>query len=482
MPDLRPVLYTLGILTVILGFAMLVPAGVDALAGHPDWEVFMGSAVITAFLGGLFAFSFQGTARTVDRRQGFLIVTGAWAILPLFAALPLLRSELGVDLTDAYFETMSGLTTTGATVLSGLDSAPPGILLWRGMLQWLGGLGIIVLAVALLPLLQIGGMQLFRAESFDPSGTDIPRAAPLALNLLAIYVGLTLACFLALMVAGMAWLDAVVHAMTTIATGGYSTKDASVGFWNSAAIDWIIIFFMVISSLPFVLFVYVLERRPGRLARDDQVRGFLWILGAIVSVMVLWLVFSLQFPWQTALRQAAFNVTSVLTGTGYATADFSAWGAFPLVAFLFIMLIGGCAGSTSCGVKIFRWQVLARNIVAWARQSVHPHGVFVARFNGRPLPETVTSSVMAFFYLFIASLSLLSLALAATGMDYLAAVSSAVSALANVGPGLGPAVGPAANFAGIPEAAKWLMSLGMLLGRLELFAVLVLLTPAFWRG
>lgn len=482
MTHLRPILFVLGVLIMILGLAMTGPLLVDLSFGHPDWSVFAWSGAGTVFFGLALYLSTRAASHTLNLRQAFLMTALLWFILPLFAAVPLMLSELSLTFTDAYFEAMSGITTTGSTVLTGLDVMQPGILLWRAILQWLGGLGVIVMTVAILPILGVGGMQLFRVEAFDTSGNIIPRAGELSLAILRLYVVLTLACAAMLIVAGLAPFDAIAHSMTTIATGGYSTKDASIGHFDSGAVESVVIAFMIVGSLPFVLFLQVVRGRPLALWRDEQVRGFLGILAGIVGLMALWLVTFKGFAAGDAVRYASFNVLSIMTGTGYTSTNYGTWGAFSITAFFFIMFIGGCAGSTSCGIKIFRFQVLFSTLKANIRRLTRPHGVFRPLFNGQPIDEPVIRSVMSFFFLFFISFLVLAILMAATGLDPVTALSGAGTAIANVGPGLGDIVGPAGNFKTIPDAAKWLMAFGMVLGRLELFTILLLFTPAFWKN
>ena len=482
MLDLRPILFVIGVLTATFGAGMLVPALIEIAQQTVEWRVFLSSAGLTLFVGLGLAISNRGTGEALNIRQAFLLTTALWVVLPAFGAVPFVFSEINLSFTDAYFEAMSGVTTTGSTVLTGLDDAPAGILVWRALLQWFGGIGIIVMAVAVLPMLRIGGMQLFRMESSDTSEKILPRAAQIAGAITALYVGLSALCMFALIVAGLTPFDAAAHAMTTIATGGFSTSDLSIGKFENFGAEMIIVAFMVIGSLPFVLYLQVIRGRPLALWRDTQVRGFFLIAATIVLLMILWLIVFKDFAPGDAFRYGTFNAVSIMTGTGYTSTDYGAWGAFSITAFFFIMFIGGCAGSTSCGIKIFRFQVLVSAIIVRLKQHNRPHGVFAPHYNRRPVPENVVSSVMSFLFLFVVSFIVLSLALTATGVDYVTAMSGAGTALANVGPGLGEVIGPAGTFQPLPTSAKWLLSFGMVLGRLELFTVLVLITPAFWRG
>ena len=481
--DLRPILVVIGILLIILALFMAPPMVADMAAGHPDWQVFLAAGAATLFTGVTLVLMNQGYGDAeLTSRHAFLMVTAVWLVIALFAALPLAFSDLNLTLADAVFEATSGITTTGSTVIVGLDVAPPGILLWRAILQWLGGIGIIVMGVAILPMLRVGGMQLVRAESSDLSEKILPRAAQIASAIGLIYLALTVLCAGLYYMAGMATFDAAAHAMTTIATGGFSTRDASIGAFASPQIETIGIVFMILGSLPFVLYIQASNGQLRPLFTDAQVRWFMGITVTFVGTIAVWLVIVQEVAPLDALRHAAFNIVSIISTTGYASSDYALWGTFPVAALFFLMCVGGCTGSTSGGIKIFRFTVLhaiAKNQIA---RLVRPHGVFVPTFNRRPVPEAAAIAVMAFIFMFGLSFAAFALALSALGLDYLTAMSGALTAIANVGPGLGAIIGPAGNFSTLPESAKWLMSAGMLLGRLELFTVLILFTPAFWRN
>lgn len=479
--DFRPIFLVSGLLVAMLGTAMFVPALVDLVADNDDWIVFFSCGLVT-LLSGLTLFAAnRGSPPGLSTRQALLMTVAVWLFLVFFGALPFLWSGVVPSFTDAVFESMSGLTTTGATIIVGLDEAPPGILFWRGLLQWLGGLGIIVMAVAVLPMLQIGGMQVFRAEAFDTPEKILPRATQISGSMTLVFVVLTAICAMAYLLAGMALDDAVIHAMTTVATGGFSTKDASIAHFDSAAIDMIAIVFMILGSIPFLLYVQTLQGRARPLLTDSQVRAFLATL--VVATLIAWGLARLGGDYVNleALRHAAFNVVSITTGTGYASADYGAWGPHAVAFFFMIMFIGGCAGSTSCGIKIFRFQVLFAELKYHLKQTLYPNGVFVKKYNGRPLDERVTDAVMSFFFLYISVFVGLAIALRLVGVDFVTAISGAGSAISNVGPGLGEIIGPAGNYKALNDPAKWLLTAGMLLGRLELFTVLVLFMPRFWR-
>jgi len=461
---------------------MLVPVVIDVASGNPDWQIFVMTMFMSFSVGGMFVLANRGTGDNLNLRQAFLMTTLAWAVLPAFAALPLAYSELGLSYTDAYFEAMSGLTTTGSTIITGLDNAPPGILIWRALLQWFGGIGIIVMAVAILPMLQVGGMQVFKAESFDTVEKILPKASQISGMVSGIYISLTALAMILYLIAGMSIFDAMAHAMTVIATGGFSTSDGSIGHFDSYLIDMITLLFMIIGSIPFVLILQLIRGRPLVFWRDEQVKGFLKLTALLCAGVTIWLIIWKDFNALEAFRYGSFNIISILTGTGYATTNYAQWGSFSATLFFMVMFIGGCAGSTSCGIKIFRFQVLIKSMKSWVNHIIQPNGVFVPTYNRRPIAEDVKSSVMAFLALFLGIFILLAIAISSTGEDWITSFSSAGTALANVGPGLGEKVGPAGNFGSLTDTAKWFMSLGMLVGRLEIFSVLVLFSPAFWRG
>tara|TARA_R110000868_G_scaffold69764_13_gene205702 strand:+ start:35297 stop:36838 length:1542 start_codon:yes stop_codon:yes gene_type:complete len=482
MIDIRPIGYVIGLLVAVLGLTMLVPLAVDILDNRGHWNVFAESAVITLGAGGLTALAcHNGNREGLTLQQTFLLTTGVWTTLPIFGALPFLLGETDASFVDAFFEAMSGVTTTGSTVFTGLDDMPRGLLLWRGILQWLGGIGIIVVAMVFLPELRVGGMQVFRSEAFETMGKILPRARAIAAQIAVIYVGLTIACLLTYLMLGMAPFDAAVHALTTTSTGGFSTRDASFGAF-SGGMEYAASVFMILAALPFVRYVQLLNGNTVAVWRDVQVRGFLMTIGTLVAISTIALLHIFPHHWEQALRESLFNIVSIISGTGFASVDYMTWGPFLITLFFFIGLIGGCAGSTACSVKIFRYQILFASIRVQIKRIHSPHGVFSPRYEGRPLSEEVLGSVMSFFVFFTVTLGVFSVALAMTGLDFVTALSGAATALANIGPGLGDTIGPAGNFAPLNDTAKWLLCAAMLIGRLELMVVYAMLTVQFWRG
>ncbi len=477
-----PVLAILGLLLTILSAAMLIPASFDLVTGHQDWHGFAFSALITGFVGVCLWLANKSHKRVdLGVRDAFLLTNGAWFFIGIFGALPFLFSSLDLGLADALFESVSGITTTGSTVLSNIEQASYGLLIWRALLQWMGGVGIVVMAMAVLPMLSVGGMQLFKTESFDAAEKVIPRARQLAGGIFAIYSLLTGVWMLMLMMAGMDAFDALAHAMTTLATGGYSTKTASIAAFDSLAVEIIIIAGMIVGSLPFVHYLAMARGGWRSLLRDPQVSWFAVILIAVVMLLSFNL-FSTGMDVDMAIRNAAFNGISIITGTGYGTSDFASWGGFATTLLLICMFIGGCAGSTTCGIKIFRLQVLAGTIRVQFARLVRPHGVVLSYYAGRPVPESVMDAVMGFFYLYMLCFIGIAVLLGLTGVDFDTALSGAATAISNVGPGLGGTIGPAGHFGSLPDMSKYILCFGMLLGRLELFTVLVVLNPMFWKS
>jgi len=480
--DIRPILFVVGILLVALGLMMTPPAAVDYLFHDFDWHVFLTASAVTTFIGLTLILSCRPAEMTgLSVRQTFILTTLTWIVLPAFAALPFAFSQLPITFTDSFFEAMSGLTTTGSTILVGLDDAPKGILLWRSILQWIGGVGIIVMAVGILPYLRVGGMQLFRTESSDLSEKILPRISQISGGIFVIYVLLTATCGILLWIAGMTPFEAVAHAMTTVSTGGYSTSDGSIGHFDSALIDMIVTVFMLAGAITFTLYLRAWHGEPLALWRSQQVRWFLGLIAIAVVTLSGWLVVVDGFATLNAVRFSLFHVVSIITTTGFTAADYNEWGSFAVALLYFVTFCGGCTGSTAGGLKIFRLQVLYAIAVSQLRRALHPHGMFQPTYEGQPVSETVALSVLGFFFLFGATFGGLALLLSLSGLDLVTSLSGAATALANVGPGLGPVIGPAGNFSSIPDFAKWVMAFGMLLGRLEMVTLFVLVLPSFWR-
>ena len=481
MNNNKTVFFAIGILLVILGAFMLIPFFVQFLY-HENDNTFLSSASVTAFIGILLILTNLEENRKLNLQQAFLLTTLSWLSIAIFGCIPFLLSTLNLSFVDSFFESMSGITTTGSTIINDLDNAPKGILIWRAILQWLGGIGVIVMAITILPLLNIGGMQLFRMESSDNAEKILPRTRKITLIISIIYLGLTFACGLSYWFVGMNAFDSIAHAMTTIATGGFSTYSNSIGYFQNPKIEIISIIFIILGSLPFIAYLKFIKGDKKIFIKDAQIKGLFYILVISILLMFLYLVINNKdYSFLDNLRISTFNVVSVLSGTGYVTADFSTWGNFPLIFFLFLMFIGGCAGSTTCGIKIFRFQILARFIVNQIKKLVYPRGVFAIKYNDEKISNTFVYSIITFIFLYFFIFFILAAFLSLNGSDFITAISGSASAISNVGPGLGNIIGPSGNFADLPGFSKLGLSLGMLLGRLELFAVLVLFFPSFWK-
>lgn len=481
MIDIRPVANIIARLSAVMGGLMAAPALTDWWAGHPQWGAFAEAGMLTVILGGLVALATQGAGRALVLEQAFLLTAGLWLVLPLVGAVPFLMGAHPVGLTDAYFEAMSGMTTTGATIFPKLAELSPGAHLWRGILQWSGGLGIVVVAMIFLPVMQVGGMQFFRSEGFDTMGKVMPRAGQIAAEMTRLYVLMTVACALAFAAVGMPAMEALIHALTTCSTGGFSNGDASFGDWLGAP-EMVATLFMVLASLPFVRMVQALRGDVGPFWRDSQIRVYLALLATLIGVITLWRLLAMGAEDAPAvLREVTFNVVTIVSGTGFSSTDVTQWGHLPFTLLILGALVGGCTGSTGCSIKVFRYQVLWKAVVTQIRQMQSPHRISVPRLNGRRLEPDVINSVMAFFTMFVLTFGLLIVGLALTGLHPRTALTAAWTAIANVGPAWGPEVSGNGALDRFPATAKWLMILGMYLGRLELVSVLVLLLPRFWR-
>ena len=477
-----PIIYLIGMLLCILSLFMMIPAFVDWLYGNNDWPAFVGASLLTLFVGAILYLSNRdSTTEHLELRQAFLLTNSAWISIALFGSLPFLLSEIDMSFTDAIFESTSGITTTGATVINNLEATSHGILIWRALLQWLGGVGIIVMALAVLPMLSIGGMQLFKTESYETPDKVVPKAASFAAGISIVYITLTVVWALMLWVAGMPLFDSIAHAMTTLATGGYSTRSDSLAAFNSSSIEIIVIFGMIVGSLPFVHYLAITKKGLKNLFKDDQVKLFLTLIIFVVLIVSIYLNLN-DIPFLEALRLASFNVISIITGTGFGTSDFNNWGGFPTTILLILMFIGGCAGSTTCGLRMARIQVLVANAKAQISKLIRPHAVVVSYYNQKPIPENVAESVMGFFFLYIISFAVIACLLGGLGLDLITAISGAASAIGNVGPGLGDIIGPSGTYQSIPELGKLFLCAGMILGRLEIFAILVMFSPLFWKN
>lgn len=479
---LRPIFYALGLLLIALAGAMLIPAALNAAHFGYDWQSFILSACITGFLGIMLMLSSHYTERLqLGIREAFLMTTLSWLTVCTFAALPFLLSGLLPAWTDAMFESVSAMTTTGASVIAKLDRASPGILLWRSILQWLGGIGIVVMAMTVLPILKIGGMQLYRTESSDRSEKILPRASQIATSILAIQAVLTCLAAMALLIAGLSPLDALCHAMAAIATGGFSTHDASIAYYGSAAVEWVLMIVMVIGACPILIFIKAWQGQWLIFTKDRQVRLLVAVIAVMITVLTLWRTLHDQNALIENVRAVSFFVISSITSSGFVSSTLGVEGALPAVLALIMMSLGGCAGSTAGGIKILRVHVLLAMVKAQVAQLRRPHGVFIPYYDGRPVDESIAFSVMIFVVLYGVSILVVAACLAGAELPFATCLSASASAVANAGVFTGGMATDALTLQGFPHSAKWALMLGMLLGRLEMLTIYVLLIPSFWR-
>ena len=482
MRDFRSILNIIGLLLCIEATAMLLPMLFDFYYDNYDWVQFLYSSIITFIIGIILFISFRNKNTKLGIRQAFVLTISSWIVISLFGALPFVYCSSSLSYTDGFFESVSGITTTGATVISNLEDLSEGILIWRSLLQWFGGIGIIVLAMAILPTLQIGGMQLLHMEHDDPYEKTIPKVNRFVLELFLLYIFLSVVCGVLYFINGMSGFDSVIHAMTTISTGGFSNYNQSFGHFNSFKIEMVSITFMIIGSLPFVLYLQFLHKKQKLFLSDDQIKLFFLIIFVVVTLTTIWLKNYLSLDFISAFRIALFNITSILTGTGYSSSNFSEWGSFGIVIMMIIMFIGGCAGSTTGGIKIFRLQILFRGAIAQIKKLTQPHAVLVMRFNGKAVNENTYNSVMGFFFMYIVLFVISAISLSFFDLDFVTSFSAAASAISNVGPGIGEIIGPSSNYFTLDNGAKWILAITMIIGRLEIFTVLVLLSINFWKN
>ena len=478
--NFRSVLYIIGLLISTLGCMMTIPTLFDLFSNHNNWSIFASTGIIIFLMGITIILAFKNKNTKIGSRETFLLSVLSWIFLASIAALPLYLSNLNLSYTDAFFEATSGITTTGSTILVNIENASNGILIWRSILQWLGGVGIIVMAVAALPLLHMSGLQLFFSEQIEPSDKLKERVKNLAKTIIIIYTLFTLICAILLIIAGMPIFDSICHSMTTIATGGYSTKNNSIGYFDNLFIEIIIIFGMIAASLPFIIYAKSFNNLKS-IFNDSQVRGFILTIFFSIFIITIWLNLNLNINFLESIRISTFNVISIITGTGYSTEDFSNWGSFAISLLFIFMLIGGCTGSTTGGIKIFRIQILFKVILQQIQKVIRPHQILKITYSKAIIDDKTTLSILALIFLFIASVIIVGGFLYWMGLDLLTAFSAATTSIAVVGPGLSNEIGPLGNFSNLPDKAKWLLSASMIIGRLEFLAVLILIIPSFWK-
>ena len=481
MSNYKTVFFTLGVLLIVLGFSMLVPITVQLIYNEFN-STFIISSIITITFGILFFLANIDHNRSLSTQQAFLLTALSWIGVAIFGSIPFIFSDLNLSITDAFFESMSGITTTGATIINNLSDTPKAILSWRAILQWLGGIGIIVMAITLMPIMNIGGMQLLKISSGDSSEKILPKTKQISLRLVIIYFSLTLLCAFFYKVCGMNFFDSLTHSMTTIATGGFSNYNQSIGFFESAKIEYVSIVFIILGSIPFISYIKFLSGNKKIIFKDEQIKLFFKLIFFSILILFIYLAIVNKSIFEIQLRSIIFNVISILTGTGYVTKEFDQWGNFPLIFFLLLMFIGGCAGSTTCGIKVFRVHMLYFFLKNQLLKIIYPRAIINLKYNNDIVQDKLIASIISFIYLYIIIFFVISALLTLTGLNFITAVSGAASSISNVGPGLGNEIGPNSNYASLPAVSKWILSAGMILGRLEIFAILVIFLPSFWRN
>ena len=481
MLDLRPVGYVIGLVVSVLGLTMLVPMLTDLAQGNGNADAFGEGALIALVVGGLTSVACQNHARLrFSVRQAFVLTVGIWLLVPLFGALPLIIGEPQVRLIDAYYEAVSGITTTGASVFVGVDDLPAGVTLWRGMLNWLGGLGIAFIAMIFLPVMRVGGMQFFRTEGFDTFGKVLPRATDIALQLFFVYVGLTVACMTSYAALGMDVFEAVLHAFATIATGGFSPRDASFEGY-SGAIHYAAALYMILGSLPYIRYVQLVRGSATPLREDPQVRGYLaWIVIAVAAV-TLWRYTTSDEFFEPVFRTTLFNLTSIISSTGFAMGTFGSWGGFAIIVALWLGIIGACSGSSAAGLSVFRVQIMLSALSAQVRRIHAPHRIAQVRYAGRAVDADTMDAIVLYLGAYILTFGIGSVIIVQSGVDTVSAIFASWTTIGNIGYGYGPLVAPTGTFIDFPDVAKAVMILNMIMGRLSLLAVFVILLPRFWR-
>lgn len=481
MVDLRPIAFVFGCILIVLAVLMLAPAFVDWRAGNGNADDFLQSAFVTAGVGVLLVLATSsGASKSYDIRQAYLLTAVIWLLTPAFGALPFMLGAPHLHFTEAYFESVSGMTTTGATVIYGLDTLPAGMNLWRGLLNAAGGLGIAFVAMIFLPVMRVGGMQFFRTEGFDTFGKVLPRASDIAKQLLGVYLGLIVVAALVFSAIGMNALDAAVHAMAAVATGGFSPRDASFNVYTGAG-EYFGALFMFLGSLPYVRYVQLVNGDPRPLWQDSQVRAYVKVLGFAVASVTLWRWSTSDMEFEDVFRESLFNLTSIMSSTGFFSGSFPTWDGYMLIVAFLIGIIGACAGSSAAGVTVFRAQIAFAALVQQVRQIVTPGRVVPVKYDGRTVEPDVIDALMLYITGYVLTLGVLSVAMTLTGVDPMSSLFAVWTALGNIGYGFGPLVERTGTFVDFNDAAKWIMTVSMLAGRLGLLAIFLLVLPQFWR-
>ena len=475
----QPVLMISGYFISVLGLAMLVPAGVDIYYTQTNWSYFITSSIISLFIGLSLFLANNNKIKNITQQQGYLLTCISWFSVALLASLPFIL--YGSSPADAVFEAASGISTTGASIYADVESLPRSILLWRALLNGLGGVGIVIFAIALLPFLGIGGMQIFQRENSDVNEKFMPKISYIAKRIILVYIILNLLCLSSLKLAGMGWFDAVCHALATVATGGMSTKNASIGAFNSASIEWTITLFMFLGAIPLTFYHSVWATKSLHSLRSSQVAAFIKILGFYIICVTLWLWSDGIYDFSTALRQAAFNITSIVTSTGFVSCDYLKWSVFAGTIFIIFALTGGCTGSTAGSIKIFRWQVVFAYLKKALITTTEPNRLVPLKVGQSNISNEVTVSIFTFLAIYSLSIAVLTVLVSICGFDFVTSFSAVIACMTNSGPGIGDIIGPSGNYSSLTDTAKYILAFAMIFGRLEAMTVIVIFTKNFWK-
>jgi len=481
MLNLKPIALVSGTVVCGVGFLLFIPLITELIYQTESWQSYAVPILLYLIVGGSLVITNRNIELKISIKEAFVITASSWLLLSILCAVPFIYTQSALSLVDALFESMSGVTTTGATVIDNLENLSKGILIWRSLLQWLGGIGIVVIALFILPFLRIGGMQLFHLEGEDPYEKFLPKISSVISKIVSIYIALTAILICLYFLNGMSFFDSITHSFSTISTGGFSTHNNSFAFFESNSILLVSIIFMIIGSLPFLVLARINLRNPFAIFRDQQIKIFILLLLFSISLIYFFAQDYLRGDYLSKIITIAFNTISIISGTGFVSENYENWGNYASVLFLILMFIGGCAGSTTGGIKIFRFQILFKYISLHLKKMLQPHAVLASHFNDKKILESTYESVMSFFFIYILTFAISALLLSFSGLDFMTCFSAAASAISNVGPGLGDIIGPKGNYGSLTDYSKLVLIITMFLGRLEMLTILILFLPSFWK-
>ena len=482
MINIKPIAFISGTLVCATGFFLFLPLLTEIIYQTDQWQAYTIPIILYLIVGGSLVIVNKDIDIELDLKSGFFMTVFSWILLSIICAIPFMYAKSNLNWVDALFESMSGLTTTGATILNNLDELPKGILIWRSFLQWIGGIGIIIIALFILPFLKVGGMQLFHTEGDDPYEKFSPKISSTIKSIFFVYLLITILGIWLYFLFGMSVFDAINHSFTTIATGGYSTHDESFAYFNNTPLLYISSIIMIFGSIPFILIAQTRLKNPLIIFKDEQVKIFLIILIIIIIFLYFLAGNFVKGGIFDKYAHITFNTISIISGTGFVSDNFENWGNYASILFLFLMFIGGCAGSTTSGLKIFRFKILFLSLTNHLNKLLRPHGIFNYQFNGKTIPDNTFESVMSFFFIFIITFVATALLLSFSGLDFITCISASASAIANIGPGLGEIIGPNGNYSSLSKYSKLILTITMLLGRLEILTLIIFFLPRFWKN